>query len=261
MGSVTAVNGGRRYIEVRLISSGDFCQPGSGSGDGAAGGGEAALENGSGVSVLPPSNGDNQEERLDTASLHPVPTPVTEALPEQSPPPGTQTRPPVPAHRQVPPRVKKQNKKQPSATAAQGCAAVREDRSPDMTPAGGSSPGTAVSEGAGGGVPGGDGRGGGGVAEVGFGASNGPRFLSRTRPNYPSIARRLGKEGTVVLRVTIDERGRATQVELLKGAGSGFDEEAVDAVRNSTYVPATRNGKPVTCRAILPVRFVLKDPG
>lgn len=97
--------------------------------------------------------------------------------------------------------------------------------------------------------------------EVGFGASNGPKFLGRTRPNYPSIARRLGKEGTVVLRVTIDERGRATRVELLKGAGFGFDDEAVDAVRSSTYVPATRNGKPVTCRAVLPVRFVLKDPG
>jgi len=92
-----------------------------------------------------------------------------------------------------------------------------------------------------------------------FDASNGPRFFDRSRPACPNVARQLGKEGLVFLRVTIDERGRANEVEPLLGAGSGFDGEAVLAVRSSTYIPATRDGRPVTCKAILPVRFVLKD--
>jgi protein TonB len=78
-------------------------------------------------------------------------------------------------------------------------------------------------------------------------------------PSYPALAKRLEKEGTVVLRVTIDERGRPVEVEVLKTAGFGFDEEAVKAVKDSTFVPAKIAGKPLTCKAMLPIRFVLKN--
>jgi protein TonB len=73
------------------------------------------------------------------------------------------------------------------------------------------------------------------------------------------LAKRLEKQGTVLLRVTIDERGRAAEVEILRKAGFGLDEEAVRAAKESTFIPAKRDGKPFTCRALLPIRFVLKD--
>ena len=98
-----------------------------------------------------------------------------------------------------------------------------------------------------------------GPVDAAFGVGNGPRFIDKALPRYPRLARENGKEGTVLLRLTIDERGRLTGVEIVNGAGFGLDEAAVQAVRNSTFGPAVRDGKPVKCRASLPIRFVLKS--
>ncbi len=98
---------------------------------------------------------------------------------------------------------------------------------------------------------------GGDSLERGFGSADGPCFLHKTMPVYPPLARRLQKEGNVLLRLTIDERGRLVDVEIVKSAGFGFDEEAVKAVKDSSFVPAKRDGKPLACRALLPIRFVL----
>ena len=88
---------------------------------------------------------------------------------------------------------------------------------------------------------------------------DGPSFLHKVVPCYPALAKRLEKEGTVLLRVTIDEQGRPLEIVVLKKAGFGFDEEAVKAVKDSSFVPAKRDGKPLACRALLPIRFVLKQ--
>lgn len=96
-------------------------------------------------------------------------------------------------------------------------------------------------------------------AEVRFGSADGPDFLKKALPKYPRVARKMGKEGTVLLRVTIDERGLPVEVEILNRAGSGFDEEAVQAVRNSVFTPARKDGRPIACRALLPVRFALAN--
>ena len=97
-----------------------------------------------------------------------------------------------------------------------------------------------------------------GPFDANFGAASGPRFAHKSLPKYPQLARHFGKEATVVLRVTIDESGRPILVETLKAAGAGFDEEAVKAVKESHFHPAKREGKPVICRAILPIRFELR---
>jgi protein TonB len=73
------------------------------------------------------------------------------------------------------------------------------------------------------------------------------------------MARKLGKEGTVLLLITLCERGSLVAAEIIERAGSGFDEEALAAVRSSTYRPARRNGKPVPCKAFLPIVFRLKE--
>lgn len=114
-------------------------------------------------------------------------------------------------------------------------------------------------EGQGAGSAAGSGSGGHGPYQAPFGSANGPRFASKVLPRYPRLAREFGKEGTVLLQVTIDEHGRLVDVEVIKRAGSGFDEEALRAVRNSTFHPARRNGRPVLCRAHLPILFQLKD--
>jgi periplasmic protein TonB len=135
-----------------------------------------------------------------------------------------------------------------------------ETASADSGPAGAAGAATAVASNSG--TPGGEGGtagGSGGPVELAFGAADGPSFLHRVLPSYPASAKRLEKQGTVLLRVTIDECGRPCQVEVLQKAGFGLDEEAVRAVKESTFVPAKRNGKPLTCKALLPIRFVLKQ--
>jgi len=100
-----------------------------------------------------------------------------------------------------------------------------------------------------------------GVGTAAFGGSGGPGFISRVLPRYPRLAREMGREGTVVLSLTIDDKGILQDVEVVESAGFGFDEEALRAVRASKFKPAVRSGKPVASRALLPVRFLLRGSG
>ena len=91
-----------------------------------------------------------------------------------------------------------------------------------------------------------------------FGGKNGTRFLEQVKPSYPQSAWRRGKEGKVVLKLIIDENGRLVHVDVVEDAGFGFDQAAVKAVRESTFLPATLNGHDIKSEVLLPVRFVLE---
>lgn len=99
----------------------------------------------------------------------------------------------------------------------------------------------------------------GSMIETEFGSIDGPKFIYKETPTYPHIARKLGKEGKVVLRLTLDEKGNLINIEVLQSAPYGFTEAAIEAIKKSKFAPAVHNGKPIPCKAILPVRFVLKD--
>lgn len=117
--------------------------------------------------------------------------------------------------------------------------------------------GTGNGPGAGGGI---DRTGGGsGPSQAEFGALGGPRFLHREVPEYPLLARRRKKEGTVSLMITIDERGKLLKVDVTAASDPVFVGPSVEAVKRSTFIPARRNGVPVAVKAILPIRFALSD--
>jgi protein TonB len=96
------------------------------------------------------------------------------------------------------------------------------------------------------------------LMETRFGASVAPAFLHKEMPVYPMMARKFGKEGKVVLKLTIDENGNLLDVEVMDKAGYGFTEAAVEAVKKSTFLPAKKDGKPIASRALLPIRFQLE---
>lgn len=96
------------------------------------------------------------------------------------------------------------------------------------------------------------------LIDVEFGSANAPRFLHREMPVYPQLARRLSKEGKVLLRLTIDENGRLLNVEVVEGADYGFTEAAIEAVKKSTFLPAKSGDKPIMSKALLPIRFSLR---
>lgn len=92
-----------------------------------------------------------------------------------------------------------------------------------------------------------------------FGASDGPAIMHSVQPVYPRIARKLGKEGAVLLRIILDEKGVPTSVVVVEKAGHGFDEAAVKAVKASKFRAARQRGNAVACRVLLPIRFKLED--
>jgi len=94
--------------------------------------------------------------------------------------------------------------------------------------------------------------------ETAFGTTGGPDFLHREMPEYPRQALRLGKEATVLLMLTIDERGKLAGIRIVEEAGYGFTEAAIRAVKKSTFTPAKKEGNPVASRALLPVSFKLR---
>jgi protein TonB len=88
-----------------------------------------------------------------------------------------------------------------------------------------------------------------------------PRWIGNLiGPNdYPRLARREGKDGRVLLSVLIDETGRVRDVQLLQGSDEILNEVALRKVREGVFTPAqSREGRPVPCKVILPIRFQLQ---
>ncbi len=82
-----------------------------------------------------------------------------------------------------------------------------------------------------------------------------PRVIQKVEPVYTDEARLMKLNGTVVLSTIIDEQGRAVDIDVVRGAGFGLDEQAIDCVRQWRFAPGTRDGRPVNVRAEIEVNF------
>jgi periplasmic protein TonB len=84
-------------------------------------------------------------------------------------------------------------------------------------------------------------------------------FISSTTI-YPRTAADAGIQGQVALRIIISEEGRILNPVVLRGLGSGLDEEAVRIVSNMPrWDPGRINGVPVRVQIILPIMFSLAE--
>jgi TonB family protein len=83
-----------------------------------------------------------------------------------------------------------------------------------------------------------------------------PQCVKCPSPDYPEIARRFKRQGTVVLRALIDENGRVADVAVVTGV-EWLTDVAVRAVRKWTFRPAMKQGVAVKVWIELPVRFDL----
>ena len=86
-----------------------------------------------------------------------------------------------------------------------------------------------------------------------------PLYRQNTSPPYPRKARRLGHEGTVMLKVLINEKGRVDDLTVLKSSGhTVLDRAALSAVRKWLFEPGTEGGIKKKMWVKIPVRFDLK---
>lgn len=90
-----------------------------------------------------------------------------------------------------------------------------------------------------------------------LGDAGAARFIHRELPVYPYLARKLGKEGKVVLRLALDEKGRLQGIDTVESSGFGFADAASSAIRKSTFEPAISNGRAMASLVLVSVRFVL----
>jgi protein TonB len=82
--------------------------------------------------------------------------------------------------------------------------------------------------------------------------------LETVRANYPPMALRAGLESDVTLKIEVDARGNVTRAEITKSGGSGFDEEALQAVKRSRFQPAQRDGQNIPAEFTYVYRFRLQ---
>jgi protein TonB len=94
------------------------------------------------------------------------------------------------------------------------------------------------------------------VLRVG-GAIGRPRQLHAPHPVYPELARRAGVRGTVILEVRLDERGRVSEVMVLRGQRFGLTESAVAAVSRWRYEPARLGDRAVPVLMTVTINFEL----
>ena len=90
-----------------------------------------------------------------------------------------------------------------------------------------------------------------------------PRFdaayLHNPPPVYTPLARRMGEQGRVFLRVLVAADGVAQQVELKTSSGSPrLDHAALDTVKRWRFVPARQDDQPVSAWVLVPISFALE---
>jgi periplasmic protein TonB len=84
-----------------------------------------------------------------------------------------------------------------------------------------------------------------------------PTLLYKVEPDYSEQARLSRYNGTVLLRLVIDENGAPRDIRVVRSLGLGLDEKAIEAVRHWRFSPGLRDGKAVAVDANIEVNFQL----
>lgn len=82
-----------------------------------------------------------------------------------------------------------------------------------------------------------------------------PSVVTHVDAQYPPSALASREHGDVMVAVTVDIDGHVSKVDVLESGGADLDEAAVVAVRQWTFSPALRAGKPVASRIRVPFHF------
>jgi TonB family protein len=85
-----------------------------------------------------------------------------------------------------------------------------------------------------------------------------PSLIHRVEPAYSEDARDARVEGTVVLTIIVTKEGLPEDVKVRVGLHPGLDRNAVDAVQEWRFKPATIKGEPVKVSATVEINFRLR---
>jgi protein TonB len=75
---------------------------------------------------------------------------------------------------------------------------------------------------------------------------------------YPAVARENNVQGRVICTFVVERDGSLTDIKVVRGIGSGCDEEAIRVLKNSPkWKPGIQNGRPVRVQYSVPISFTL----
>ena len=83
------------------------------------------------------------------------------------------------------------------------------------------------------------------------------RLISKPEPTYTEKARRKETTGAVILKAVFSAAGQVTNIRVVKGLPNGLTERAIDAARRIKFMPAMKDGKPVSMWMQLEYHFNL----
>ena len=83
------------------------------------------------------------------------------------------------------------------------------------------------------------------------------KLIQSVQPVYPDVARQVGIEGTVRLKIIIAKDGRVRDLKVLSGEPV-LVNASTEAVRKWRYQPMVIDGKPVSVVTTVTLEFRLK---
>lgn len=86
---------------------------------------------------------------------------------------------------------------------------------------------------------------------------NKPKFISPRRAKYNEAARIHNVSGTVVTSVILNADGEVSDLYVIKGLPHGLTASCIEALKQLRFVPAMRDGKPVSVRTHIIFTFQL----
>ncbi len=83
------------------------------------------------------------------------------------------------------------------------------------------------------------------------------RITSKPIAQYTQLAKNSCIEGQVVLRITFFADGTVGEFRVIKALPLGLSQAAIDAAERIKFIPAQREGKPITVRKLLAYNFTI----
>ena len=95
------------------------------------------------------------------------------------------------------------------------------------------------------------------VYKIGRGVTP-PKVIYKVEPKYSKETRDAKIQGAVVLRLVINPNGLAQDIHVIRALSPDLDRNAIQALTQWRFQPATKSGLPVFVRATVEVNFRLK---
>jgi TonB family protein len=82
-----------------------------------------------------------------------------------------------------------------------------------------------------------------------------PKVTYQVEPKFTLAARKMKLTGATLVNLTVDKDGVPSKVKIVRAAGAGLDEAAVEAVARYKFAPATQNGVAVAVTLNIEVNY------